>query len=151
MMSIDDLPWVEDATRIECALDVAEPLVDLPSEHPFHERAAHEAIAVLAGERAAELQHEIGAGGGDRLELPHAGLRLEIHDWPYVQAADRRVRVDAGARAVCANHREKTLDVVAKAFRSDRCVLDERQRFGITLHRHRQAERRLAERPDRGL
>ena len=55
---------------------------------------------MLAGEGTAVLQHQVGDLRGDRLELPHALLRLEIDHRPDVQAADRGVRVDAGRGAV---------------------------------------------------
>ena len=78
----------------------------------------------------------------------HALRGLEVDHRPHVQAADRRVRVDAGDRVVLANDREEPLDVVAQLLRRDRGVLDERQRLGVALHRHRQAERGFAEAPD---
>ena len=43
-----------------------------------HERTAHQAIAMLAGERAAEFEHQVRDLLRDRLELAHALLGL--HD-----------------------------------------------------------------------
>ena len=83
--------------------------------------------------------------------VPDARLGLQVDDGPHVQAADRGVRVDARRRAVLANDVEEPVDVVAQPLGRDRRVLDERQRLGIVLHRHRQAERRLAQAPDRRL
>ena len=62
---------------------------------------------MLARERAAELEHQVGDVVGDRLEPPHARRGLEVDDRPHVQTADRRVRVDAGRRVVPADDREK--------------------------------------------
>ena len=73
---------------------------------------------------------------------------LQVDDRPDVQAADRRVRVDAGRGAVPRDDLQEPLDVVAQLLGRDRGVLDERDRLGVALHRHRQAERRLAQAPD---
>ena len=43
---------------------------------------------------------------------------------------------------------QEALDVVAQLFGRDGGVFDERERLGVGLHRHRQAERRLAQAPD---
>ena len=53
----------------------AERLVEHRPEHLLHERAAHQAVAVLARERAAELEHQVGDVVGDRLELADARRR----------------------------------------------------------------------------
>ena len=106
-----------------------ERLVELRAEHLFVERTAHEAVAVLAGQRAAEFEHEVGHLVGDRLELRHAVRGLEIDDRPHVQAADRRVRVDAGRGVMTLDDGDETLDVVAQLLRRDRGVFDERDRL----------------------
>ena len=106
---------------------------------------------MLARQRAAELEDEIGDVARDCLEARDAVGRLEIHHGPDVQAADRRVRVDARRRPVARDDREKPLDVVAQLLGRDGRVFHERQRFGVALHRHRQAERRLAQAPDARL
>ena len=67
--SVNDLAGIEDAVWIEGLLDRAERVVERRTEHLLHERAAHEAVAMLTGERSAELEHEIGDVVGDRLEL----------------------------------------------------------------------------------
>ena len=56
---IHDLSGVEDPVRIERPLHRAEGVVQHRAEHFLGEGAAHEAVAVLAGEGAAELEHEI--------------------------------------------------------------------------------------------
>ena len=114
-------------------LMLPERLVERRPEHLLHERAAHEAVAMLAGERAAELEHEVGDVVGERLERPHAFGGLHVDHGPHVQAADRRVGVDAGGGAVPADDREKPVDVVAQPFGRDRGVLDERDRLGVAL------------------
>ena len=61
--------------RIEGPLDVAERLVEDRTEHLPHERAAHQAVAVLTRERAAEFEHQIGDIVGQRLERADARRR----------------------------------------------------------------------------
>ena len=51
---------------------LAERLVERRAVHLLLKRTAHQAVAVLAGERAAVLEHQIGHFLGDRLELLHA-------------------------------------------------------------------------------
>ena len=105
---VDDLAGIEQACRIEGLLDGAEGVVEHRPEHLADERAAHEAVAVLARERAAEFEHEIGDVASQRLEAPHAFLGLEVDDRPDVEAADRGVGVDAGLRAVGPHRRRGT-------------------------------------------
>ena len=120
-------------------------------EHFLHEGTAHQAVAVLARQRTAELEHEVGDVVGDRLERLHAFVGLHVHHGPNVEASDRRMRIDAGGRLVPFHDLQESLDVVAEFFGGDRGVLDERERLGVALHRHRQSQRCLAETPDAGL
>ncbi len=144
---VDDPSGIEDALRVEGPLHLAERLVERRAEHLLVEGAAHQAVAVLARERAAELEHEIGDIVGDGLELRQALGGLEVDDRPDVQAADRGVRVDAGVRAPPRDHLPEARDVVAQPLGRHRRVLDERDGFGIAFHAHRQAERRLPDVP----
>ena len=97
---VDDAAGIEEAVRIERLLHLPERLIELGAEHLLVEGAAHQAVAVLARQRAAELEHEIGDFVGDRFELRDAVRGLEIDDRPDVQAADRGVRVHAGGGVV---------------------------------------------------
>ena len=144
---VDDPAGVEEGLRVEGALHGAKRLVQRRAEHLLVECAAHQAVAVLARQRAAELQHQIGDVVGNRLELRHAGRGLEVDDRAHVQAADRGVRVDAGDGAVAGDQLLEARDVVAQPLGRHRGVLDERDRLGVALHRHRQPERRLAHVP----
>ncbi len=134
--------------RVECPFDVAERLVEDRTEHLPHERAADQAVAMLTGQCAAELEHEIGDVVRQRLERLHTGVGLQVHHRPDVQAADRRVGVDAGGRPMLADQREETRDVVAQPLGCHGRVLDERDRLCRLTHGHRQAECRLAQSPD---
>ena len=148
---VDDLAGVEQSRRVERALDGPERLVELGTEHPLHERPAHQPVAVLAGERAAELEHQLGDVVGDGLELPDPRRGLHVDDGAYVQAADRGVRIDPGGAAVALHDVQEPGDVVAQPRRRHRGVLDEGDALGVALHRHRQPQRRLPQAPDAGL
>ena len=106
---------------------------------------------MLARQGAAELEHQVGHLVGDPLEPAHPVRGLQVDHRAHVQAAHRRVRVDAGDGVVAFHQREEPLDVVAQPLRRHRRVLDERHRLAVALHGHRQAERRLAEAPDARL
>ncbi len=149
--TIDDLAGIEGAAGIERLLDGPERLVEHRAEHLLGERPADHAVAVLGRKRSAELEHEIRNVVGDGFETGDAFGGLEIDDGPHVQTPNRRVRVDAGRAAVAPDDREEALDVIAKLLRRDGSVFDERERLGVALHRHREAERRLAEAPDARL
>ena len=148
---IDDLAWVEEVRGVEGPLDGAERRVKLRAEHPLDERSAHKSVTMLAGEGAPELEHQIGDVIGDRLELMYPGVGLQIDHRTHVQAPDRRVRIDAGRAAVPAHDVQKACDVVTQPLRCHRGVLDERHALGVSLHRHRQPERRLTQLPDASL
>ena len=111
---IDDLAGVEQVLRVERPLQLAERLVEHRAVHLLLERAADQAVAVLARERTAILEHQLGDLLGDRLELPHALLGLEVDHRPDVQAADRGMSVDPGRGPVTRDDRQKLGDVVAQ-------------------------------------
>ena len=148
---VHDLAGIEEAVGIERPLYLSERVVEHGAEHLLGERTAYQPVAVLAGQRAAELEHQIGDVVRDRFEPPDPFGGLEVDDRPHVQTADRRVRVDAGPRAMGGDDLQKAIDVVAQLFGRDRRVLDERQRLLVALHRHREAERGFAEAPDARL
>ena len=102
---IDDLAGVQQVVRVERALQLAEGLVEHAAVHLLLERAADQAVAMLAREGTAVLEHQLGDLLGDRLELPHALLGLEVDHRPDVQAADRGVRIDAGLGPVARDDR----------------------------------------------
>ncbi len=120
---VDDLAGIEDAVRVEGALHRPERVVEDGAEHLLHERAAHETVAMLARERRAEFECELGDVARNGLELPDPLLGLHVHDGPDVQAADRGVRVDAGARPVAGDDLQEAIDVVARASRGRRPCL----------------------------
>ncbi len=73
---VDDLAGVEQVVRVERTLQLAEGPVQHRAIHLLLERAADQSVAVLARERAAIPEHQLGDLAGDRLEPPHAVLGL---------------------------------------------------------------------------
>ena len=84
---IDDFSRVQDAVRIERAFDCSKRLVHFGAEHLAHEWTADQPVAVLARQRASELEDEIRDVVGDPFEHLHAGFGFQIDDRAHVQAA----------------------------------------------------------------
>ena len=101
--------------RIESAFDRAEGFVENRAEHFSHERAADKAVAVFAGECAAEFEHKIGNVIGDGLEFAHAVGRLHVDDGANVEAADGGVGVDAG-RVSCLRMSARKRSMKSRSF-----------------------------------
>ena len=80
---------------------------------------------MLARERAAKLQNEIGDVVGDRFEHTDARVRFHVDHRPHVQASHRRMGVHAGRRAVPLDDALEPLDVIAQLFGRDGGVLHE--------------------------
>ncbi len=89
--AVHDLAGIEDSFGIERPLDGSESFVKHGTEHLLHEGAANKAIAVLAGERAAKLKHEIGDIVRDSFELANARVGFHVHNRPDVQTPDGSV------------------------------------------------------------
>jgi hypothetical protein len=114
---------IEDAVRIERALHG--PGARRPPGF-LREGPAHQTVAVLARQRATELEDEVGDVVGDRLEPSDALVGLHVHHGPNVEAPHRRMRIDAGRRLVSFHDLQESLDVVPEFFGGDCGVLDER-------------------------
>ena len=143
---LDDLAGVHDAVGVERLLQLLERLIELGAEHLLREDAAHDAVAVLAGEAAAELEHEVGDLLCDRGHLLDALVLLEVDDGTYVQAAGGRVAVVGGLGVVLRDDLLEAAHVLRQLLRRDGGVLHVRQRLGVALEGHRQPQPRLAER-----
>ena len=129
-------------------LELAERLHQLLAVHPRQQFAARLAVAVLARERAAELDDEVGrlldepAIGGDAL----GGLQIEVD--ARVHAALAEVAVER-ARVVELGHQPaEPAQVLAEARGRDGGVLPALPVLGFAGHERRGAERRLAHGPD---
>ncbi len=103
---------------------------------------------MLAGERAAEFQHQVRYFLRDGFEFADALLGLEINHRPHMQASDRSVGINPGGGFVAPHNVQKPGDEIAQLFRRHRRVLDKRDRLGVSFHGRRQAQRRFAQAPD---
>ena len=148
---VHDLARIKEAIRIERALDLSKRVVEHRPEHSLHERAPDETIPMLAGQRAAVAEHEVGHLRGDRLELRDPRLGFQVDHRSHMQAPDGRVGIDTGRRPMPGDDRKKVADIVAKLLRRDGRVFHEGDRLRVAFHRHREAERRFANLPDRLL
>src|SRR5438045_8527298 len=97
---VDDLAGVHLPVRVEDRLELAEGADELVAEHLRQELRARLAVAVLAGERAAELEHEVARVLEPAPELRDAGLRNEVEVPAGVDAALAVVAVERGLVAV---------------------------------------------------
>ena len=113
--------------------------------------AAGAAVAVLAGDRAAELQHEIGDLVGDRPHLLHPARNLEVDHRTDVQAAHRAVAVVGADGVVLGEDLLEARDERRQVPRLDAGVLHEGDRLLVALHAEQQAEPGLAQVPDGAL
>ena len=86
--------------RIERFLDVAERRVDGWPKHLLVPLAAGQAVAVLAAERAAELQHQVGHLLGDAPHAGHIAGVLQVEERPNVQTADAGMAVEGAIGAL---------------------------------------------------
>src|SRR5262249_16586361 len=114
-------------------------------------RAPRPAVAVLAGDRAVELHHEIGDLVGDLPHLLEAPRRLETDGRSDVQASDRAVAVVRTVHLVPGEDLAEARDELREMPPVDGGVLDEGQRLGIAVRAEEQAEPRLAQLPDLSL
>ena len=106
---------------------------------------------MLAGEGAAELQHQVRYLLRDGFELPDSLFRFEIDDRAHVQAAYRGMGIDPRRGVVVVDDVEEAGYEIAQLFRRDGGVLDERYRLGVAFHGRGKAQGRFAQAPDSGL
>ena len=57
---IDDFAGIEQVVRIESPFQFTKGLVEHRAEHLLHERTAHQAVAMFAGQGPAVLEHQVG-------------------------------------------------------------------------------------------
>ena len=148
---IDDLAGVEQVVGVNRLLQLSERLVEHASIHLLLKRAAHQAVAVLARKSTAVLEHQLGDLFGDGRELAHALLGLEVDHRPDVQAADRRVGIDAGLGLMPGDQRQELGDVIAQMLRRDGRVFNKRDGLGVSFLGHGKAQRHRAQLPDSRL
>ena len=114
------LPGLSRLSRVERRLDLAERLVDRRAEHLFVPLAARQAVAVLAAERAAILQHQVGDVLGDAPHPRHVVGVLEVQQRADVQAADAGVAVEGAVGAVALQRLAEAGDELRQPLRATR-------------------------------
>ena len=102
---------------------------------------------MLAGEAAAELDHEVGDLFGQAFRRLETGLVLDVDDGADVEAAGGGVAVVAGAEAEVADGDIEAGDEFGQLIGRDGGILDEGDGLGVAVHRHEQAEAGLAHAP----
>ena len=144
----DDLARVHPVARVEDGLELAERPDQLGTEHPRQQLAPRLAVAVLAGQRAAVGDHQVGrvlherAVGGDALR----GAQLERD--PGVHAALPEVPVQRRALVVVALQQlAEVPQVVAEPLGRDRGVLPAFVRLVLARRVGGRAQARLAHVP----
>ena len=106
---------------------------------------------MLAAHHAAELACQVGGGARDLRHAGDAAGLLEREQRAHVQAAGAGVRVVGGYRAVLGAQALDGGDVLGQMLDRHRDILDARNRLGVALDTHQEAQPRLAHRPDIGL
>jgi hypothetical protein len=144
----DDVARVHPILRVEGALELPEGPHERGAVHPFEERAPRAAVAVLARDRPAELDNEVGDLLGDRAHLLEAARRLQVDDRADVQAPHRAVAVVGADGLVLSEDLAKPRHELGELPGLDARVLDERDRLFVALHPEEEPEPGLAELPD---
>jgi len=111
--------------------------------------APRQAVAVLAGERAVEIEHEIGDLVGDRGHFFNLALALQVDQRADVHAADGAMAVVARRRVVPSENFPEARDEFRQLRRIDGGVFDEGDRLLVALDAEQKAETGLAHAPDR--
>jgi hypothetical protein len=141
---IHDVARVHPAVGVERLLQTAEGLHERGAVHPLQERAAGAPVAVLAGNGAAVLQHQVGDLVGDCPYLLHAARDLEVDHGADVQAADRAMAVVGADRVVLGEDLFELGNELREVPRLHAGVFHESDRLLVALHAEQQAEPRLA-------
>ena len=138
----DDDARVQQAVRVPRRLELGEGADELRPVHPLEELRARQAVAVLARERPAELDDEVGDALGDAAHPGDVARLARVQRGADVQAADRRVPVEAGPRPLALQQLLEAHDELLQPVRPHGGVLDERD----GLRRVRAAEQQREDR-----
>ena len=136
---VHDDARVEHAFGVEERLHLGEGAQDLGPVHLLQELRAGKTVAVLAGERAAAVHHEVGDPLGDAPHPRHPVRVGGVERRPDVQAPDAHVAVEAGPGAVLLHYLLEAPDKLLEPVRRHRCVLHEGD--GLLLLRSAKQER----------
>ena len=97
---------------------------------------------MLAAQRAAELQHQVGHLLGDAAHAGHVVGVLEVEQRPDVQTADAGVAVEGAVGAVLVQDVAESGRKLRQPFRRDRRVLDKSDRLAVAGHTEQAAASR---------
>ena len=131
-------------------LDAAEGTIDDGAEHLAVPLAAHHAVAVLARQGAAELQHQVGHVLGDAPHPGDLGGVLQVEHRPQMQAADAGMAVEGAVGAMRLEQFAEAGDELRQPCRLDRRVLDEGDRLAVAGDAVQQTRRRARGPPTAG-
>ena len=145
---VDDLPRVHLSVGIPDRLELAERLDELVTEHFRQKLRARLTVAVLAGERSAVCQHEIGGLVHERLVCLDALRCLEIEIDARVDAALAEMAVQGATVLILVEQLAEAAQVRAKLRGRNRGILPALPGDGLIRYPGGRAERRLANSPN---
>src|SRR2546423_5674241 len=145
---VDDLAGIHLPAGIPDRLDLAERLDQLGPEHLRQQLCARLAVAVLARQRAAELQHDVRCFIEEGAVLPEARLAREIEVPTCVDTALAVVPVERAVVLVLLGELPQPAQVFTQPLRWDRGVLPALVRVRLAGNEGGCAESGLADLPD---
>src|SRR5579863_867944 len=107
-LGIDDHAGVHPPSRIKGSFELAESSDQLSAEHPRQQFGAREAVAMLAGKRAAELRHQLSQidHRGAELRDPVGGEEIKVDAAVNATLAEMSI-VGCGGEIVARQHRDE--------------------------------------------
>ena len=144
----DDLARVHLPVGVPDRLELLEGADEVVAEHLRQELRARLAVAVLARQRAAELEHEVARVLEPAPELRDPGLRDQVEVPAGVDAALAVVAVERALVAVALRELREAAEVLAEPLGRDGRVLPALVRVLLARDERRRAEPRLAHLPD---
>src|SRR5439155_14553020 len=144
----DDLARVHPPVGIPDRLELRERADELVAEHLGEKLCTRLAVAVLAGQRATELEHEVAGVLEPAAELLDPGLRDEVEVPARVDAALAVVAVERALVAVLVRELREAAEVLTQPLGRDGRVLPSLVRVLLAGDERRRAEPRLAHLPD---
>ena len=140
----DDLAGIQDVVRVEGVLDLAE-CVEEVAGLAAEELGPGQPAAMLAGDRAAEIERGFEDGGRHRLELGHVAGIAHVEERADVKLAVARVGVEGPAHLELLEDVLEPPEVLGQRTGRDGDVLHERHRPPRPPHPHQARRDRLPE------
>ena len=147
---IGELAGIHAVVGVPERLELAEGLDELGAEHFGQESGAGLAVAVFAGERAAEGTDDFGGAVDELAEVFHPIWSSEIEIDAGVHAALAVVAVERAAVAVFGHQRFDGAQIVAKLRGRNGGIVPAFPAFGLAGNKDRSAESGFADMPDGG-